>query len=160
MADQKQNLDGSKKTSNRGRPAKLNQSLMDQAFALISKGRSERSVYTQLNIPRNTWESWKTRGSKASRGLYYEFAHSLTRARNMSIGRLEDAATAVALGVGPKNANPKMIMWILKNRAPEEYSDHSSLKVEQDQPLGHLPVIPVKFLSNDEDDEGDDKMSH
>ena len=153
---EKLNLDGSKKTNNRGRPAKLNHKLMGEAFALLEKGRSERSTFTQLNIPEYTWNSWKTRGTKANRGLYYEFFQGIMRARNQSIGRLEDALNACAFGKGPENARVDVIKWLLKHRAPDEYSDRSSLKIEQDQPLGQLPVIPVKFLTEDETKEGGD----
>ena len=155
MNEPELNLDGTVKKK-AGRPAKLNSELIEKAYDLIASGRSERSTYTELNICEVTWNKWKARGRKANRGVYFDFVQSVTRANNKSIGRLEDLLNACAFGRGPNRADVNVAKWLLKHRAPDEYSDRASFKIEQDQPLGQLPVIPVKFLNDEESTEDGD----
>ena len=123
---------------------KITQKMLDTTTEHLAQGKSIMSLAYKLGVTRKTVHEWDRRGGEGDE-RWIEFHNAVEKGRSMGIDMLEDMMLQHARS-GEGNATPTLFM--LKNRAPDEYNDRKDVKISGDEkaPL----VVQTEFKTANE----------
>ena len=104
---------------------KITQKMLDTTTEHLAQGKSIMSLAYKLGVTRKTVHEWDRRGGEGDE-RWIEFHEAIEKGRSMGIDMLEDMMLMHAK-TGEGNATPTLFM--LKNRAPDEYNDRKNVEV-------------------------------
>lgn len=124
----------------RGRPMKLTQKLIKEAYEYLKLGNSERTTAQAIGISWQTWENWKNRGEQdreaGKKSIFSTFLTTIKKAQAEAIAR-----NVLVIEKAAREGTWQAAAWWLERRYPEEWGKREKIDLKGEQIK--ITILPV-----------------